>query len=142
MLCNSIFIKHLIRSVQGTFFLIFFISVYPSCVSTAGGSRGPCMNELWLSHSEFTICCSARVPGRCQTREVDLMLVTQAHLSFYYFFIIHLHSSQPYFSWSLFKLQFVLQSPRQSEVYFPTFGLSENGLKKKQQKKKTFIAHN
>lgn len=46
------------------------------------------MNELQLSHSEFTICCSARVPGRCQTREVELMLVTASSQVLLVFFLL------------------------------------------------------
>lgn len=70
----------------------------------AGASRGPCMNELQLSHSEFTICCSARVPGRCQTREVELMLVTASSqvLLVFFFITIYPHSFRLFFSWSLF----------------------------------------
>lgn len=79
------------RSVKGNLFPIICISEYsyPSCMWPAGDSRGPRMEEPWLSHSEFTICCSARVPRRLpDTGGIGLMLVTQAHPTFYYFFII------------------------------------------------------
>lgn len=105
-----------IRSVKESLVYSFWChsAVYPSPARPAGGSRGPCMSERRLSHSEFTICCSARVPRRCQTQGGRPNACCCGSSQFLLFFFSHYFSPQVsalFFLVTFFNLRYELQSP-------------------------------
>lgn len=103
-----------IRSVKESLGCCFwcYSAVYPSPERPAGGSRGPCMSERRLSHSEFTICCSARVPRRCQTQggRPNACCCGSSHFYYYYYYFFSI-SLCSVFPGHFFKWRYELQSP-------------------------------